>query len=429
MSMQIGVGFLGAGTVGSALIRRLIYESDAIAAKTGLDLVVRGIAVRDLTKDRGIVIPSGLLTDRPRDVVDDPTVQIVIEVMGGLDPAGDLVMRALDSGKAVVTANKELMASRGRPLLAAAEAAGVSLLFEAAVGGGIPIIRPLSESLAGERITSVLGIVNGTTNYILTRMVEEGIAYEEVLAAAQELGYAEADPTADVGGGDAASKAAILASLAFGTWVDGSQVTREGIEDLRTEDFVFARRLGYIPKLLAIAEDSDEGIAVRVHPTLVPLDHPLASVRGATNAVYVSGPSIGELLFTGPGAGGEPTATALLGDVIMTARERLAGTQVKSRIRFATGRLRDVADFSTKWLLRITVVDRPGVLAQIAAVFGRHEVSIKSVWQDGRGDEATLLLVTHESPEGDLQLAASELAGLEVVSEVDSVMRVYHDES
>ena len=231
-----------------------------------------------------------------------------------------------------------------------------------------------------------------------------------------------------MGGGDAASKAAILASLAFGTWVDGSQVTREGIQDLRTEDFVFARRLGYIPKLLAIAEDSDQGIAVRVHPTLVPLDHPLASVRGATNAIYVSGPSIGELLFTGPGAGGEPTATALLGDVIMSARERLAGTQVKSRIRFATGRLRDVANFSTKWLLRITVADRPGVLAQIAAVFGRHEVSIKSVWQDGRGDEATLLLVTHESPEGDLHLAASELAGLEVVSEVDSVMRVYNNE-
>ena len=428
MSMQIGVGFLGAGTVGSVLVRRLIYESDAIAAKTGLDLVVRGIAVRDLAKNRGVEIPPGLLTDVPREVVDDPTVQIVIEVMGGLDPAGDLVLRALESGKAVVTANKELMASRGRELLAAAEAAGVSLLFEAAVGGGIPIIRPLSESLAGERITSVLGIVNGTTNYILTRMVEEGTAYEEVLAEAQALGYAEADPTADVSGQDAASKAAILASLAFGTWVGGSRVTREGIERLRIEDFESARRLGYTPKLLAIAEDSAEGIAVRVHPTLVPLDHPLASVRGPTNAVYVSGPSIGELLFTGPGAGGEPTATALLGDVIVSARERLAGTQVKSRIRFASGRMRDPAGVSTKWLLRMTVVDRPGVLAQIAAVFGRHEVSIKSVWQDGRGDEATLLLVTHESPEGDLHLAADELAGLEVVAEVDSIMRVYDDE-
>ena len=428
MSMQIGVGFLGAGTVGSALIGRLIFESDAIAAKTGLELVVRGIAVRDTSKARGIDIPSHLLTDRPEQVVDNPAVQIVIEVMGGLDPAGELVMRALESGKAVVTANKELMAARGSELLAAAESAGVSLLFEAAVGGGIPIIRPLSESLAGERITSVLGIVNGTTNYILTRMVDEGTPYEEVLSEAQRLGYAEADPIADVGGGDAAAKAAILASLAFGTWVEGDQVYREGIDSLQIVDFDFARKLGYTPKLLAIAEDSAEGIAVRVHPTLVPLDHPLASVRGATNAVFVSGPSIGELLFTGPGAGGEPTATALLGDVIMSARERLAGTQVRSRIRFAKGRLRDLAGVTTKWFLRITVVDRPGVLAQIAAAFGNRQVSIKSVWQDGRGDQATLLLVTHESRERDLQAAVTDLDALEVVSEVATVLRVHSDE-
>ena len=428
MSMQIGVGFLGAGTVGSALIGRLIFESDAIAAKTGLELVVRGIAVRDISKERGVDIPPGLLTDRPEQVVDNPAVQIVIEVMGGLDPAGGLVMRALDSGKAVVTANKELMAARGSELLAAAEKAGVSLLFEAAVGGGIPIIRPLSESLAGERITSVLGIVNGTTNYILTKMFEEGASYDEVLAEAQRLGYAEADPVADVGGGDAAAKAAILASLAFGTWVDGDQVYREGIDGLQIADFDFARKLGYAPKLLAIADYSAEGIAVRVHPTLVPLDHPLASVRGATNAVLVSGPSIGELMFTGPGAGGEPTATALLGDVIMSARERLAGTQVRSRIRFARPRLRDMADVTTKWFLRITVVDRPGVLARIAAVFGHHRVSIKSVWQDGRGDEATLLLVTHESREGDLQASVSDLGALDVVSEVAAVLRVHSDE-
>ena len=428
MSMQIGVGFLGAGTVGSALIRRLIYESDAISAKTGLELVVKGVAVRDTAKQRGVEIPIALLTDDPGEVVDNPDVRIVIEVMGGLDPAGELALRALRSGKAVVTANKELMAARGSELLAAAEDAGVSLLFEAAVGGGIPIIRPLSESLAGERITSVLGIVNGTTNYILTRMIEEGIAYEDVLAEAQRLGYAEADPAADVKGTDAASKAAILASLAFGIWVDGNQVPREGIDGLQLVDFEFARTLGYTPKLLAIAEDSAEGIAVRVHPTLVPLDHPLASVRGATNAVFVSGPSIGELLFTGPGAGGEPTATAILGDVIVCARELLAGTEVRSRIRFAQGHLRDLADVTTKWFLRITVVDRPGVLARIAAVFGSHEVSIKSVWQDGRGDEATLLLVTHESPERHLQAAVTDLAALDVVSEVATVLRVHSDE-
>ena len=428
MSMQIGVGFLGAGTVGSALIRRLIYESDAISGKTGLELVVRGIAVRDANKQRGIEIPSGLLTDNPDEVVDNPDVRIVVEVMGGLDPAGELALRALRSGKAVVTANKELMASRGSELLAAAEDSGVSLLFEAAVGGGIPIIRPLSESLAGERITSVLGIVNGTTNFILTRMLEEGESYEEVLAEAQRLGYAEADPAADVKGADAASKAAILASLAFGSWVDGNQVPREGIDGLQLIDFDYARTLGYTPKLLAIAEHSDEGIAVRVHPTLVPTDHPLASVRGATNAVFVSGPAIGELLFTGPGAGGEPTATALLGDVIACARELMARNKVRSRIRFGRGRLRDLADVTTKWFLRLTVVDRPGVLARIAAVFGRHDVSIKSVWQEGRGDEATLLLVTHESPERHLQAAVTDLAALDVVSEVATVLRVHSDE-
>ena len=428
MSMQIGVGFLGAGTVGSALIRRLIFESDAISAKTGLELMVMGIAVRDTAKPRGIDIPKELLTDDPNDVVDNPDVRIVIEVMGGLEPAGALALRALRSGKAVVTANKELMASRGSELLAAADAAGVSLLFEAAVGGGIPIIRPLSESLAGERITSVLGIVNGTTNYILTQMVEEGAPYAEVLAEAQRLGYAEADPAADVEGADAASKAAILASLAFGTWVDGREVYREGIDGLRAVDFEYAKNLGYTPKLLAIAEDSSEGIAVRVHPTLVPLDHPLAAVRGATNAVFVSGPSIGELLFTGPGAGGEPTATALLGDVIVCARELLARTEVRSRIRFARGRLRDMSDLTTKWFLRVIVVDRPGVLARIAAVFGNHEVSIKSVWQEGRGDKATLLLVTHESRECDLQAAVTDLRALDVVSEVAALLRVHSDE-
>ncbi len=425
MSTEIGVGFLGAGTVGGTLIRRLVGEADAVSAKTGLQLVVRGVAVRDLAKDRGVGFPTELLSVEPEKVVDDPRVQIVVEVMGGLEPAGDLVLRALESGKAVVTANKVLMASRGRELLAAAESSGVSLLFEASVGGGIPIIRPLSESLAGERISSVLGIVNGTTNYILTRMGEEGASYDEVLADAQALGYAEADPTADVDGSDAAAKAAILSSLAFGIWMDGDRVAREGIQRLTVGDFAFARQLGYIPKLLAIADWTPEGIAARVHPTLVPIDHPLASVRGATNAVYVSGSSVGELLFTGPGAGGDPTATAVLGDLITSARERLAGTRVKSRIRFGTGRLRDPAKIKSRWLIRLTVADRPGVLARIASVFGDRDVSISSVWQEGRGDEATLLLVTHESPEDRFYEAAAQIARLSVVAEVCSVIRVY----
>jgi len=426
--MQVGVGFLGAGTVGSALLHRLISESDAIAAKTGLELVVKGVAVRDLEKARGFDLPVDLLTDDLSDVVDNPDVKIVVEVMGGLEPAGPLVLAALESGKSVVTANKELVAARGDELIAAAEKSGVSLLFEAAVGGGIPIIRPLSESLAGEHITSVLGIVNGTTNFILTKMVEEGSSFDEVLAEAQALGYAEADPTADVGGGDAAAKCAILASLAFGTWVAGDQVFRSGIDGLDERDIAFALDLGYTAKLLAVAEDTPLGISVRVHPALVPVDHPLAAVRGATNAVFVSGPSIGELLFTGPGAGGEATATAVLGDVIVCAREILAGTEVRPRIRFAPGRVVDFSEAQTKWYLRLVVVDRPGVLADVAAVFGSHDVSLKSVWQEGGGESATLLLITHDAREGDLQASAEALRSLDVVSDVAAVVRVQSDE-
>jgi len=426
--MQVGVGFLGAGTVGGALLDRLINESKAISAKTGLELVVRAVAVRDLKKTRILDIPPDLLTDQPAAVVDRPDVDIVVEVLGGLQPAGDLVLRALESAKPVVTANKELVAARGHELIAAAESSGVSLLFEAAVGGGIPIIRPLSESLAGERISSVIGIVNGTTNYILTKMVEEGSDYADALAEAQALGYAESDPTADVGGADAAAKCAILASLAFGTWVGSDQVHREGIDQLDRADFRFAADLGYTPKLLAIAEDTGAGISVRVHPALVPLDHPLASVRGATNAIFVSGPSIGDLLFTGPGAGGDATATAMLGDVIVAAREILAGTRVTSRIRFAPGQVLPFSESTTKWYLRLVVKDQPGVLAEVASAFGKHDVSIKSVWQDGSGDEVTLILVTHDAKEGDLQAASDTLRSLEVVTDVASVLRVHSDE-
>lgn len=425
---QVGVGFLGAGTVGSALLRRLLAEAEAISSKTGLDLVVRRVAVRSPDKSRGVDIPAGVLTDDPAAVVEDPDVQIVVEIMGGLEPAGDLVLAALQSGKAVITANKELMAARGRELIAAAEEAGVSLLFEAAVGGGIPIIRPLSESLAGERITRVMGIVNGTTNFILTKMIEEGADFSSVLSEAQQLGYAEADPTADVGGGDAAAKAAILASLAFGVWVAGERVYREGIDKLDIRDFEFAANLGYVPKLLAIAEESAGGVAVRVHPALIPSHHPLATVRGATNAIFVEGPAIGQLLFTGPGAGGDPTATAVLGDVINAAREILSGTQVTPRIRFNPGRIQDFEDVSTKWYLRLEVADQPGVLAAIAATFGDSAVSIKSVWQEGRGDAATLLLITHEAREGDLQAAAEAIRRLDAVKEVAAVLRVQSDE-
>jgi homoserine dehydrogenase len=425
--LTVGVGVLGGGTVGGTLIRRLLEDGEAIAQKAGIRLEVRRIAVRSLDKARSFQTPPGLLTDNPQEVIDDPSVELVVEVMGGLDPAGDLVLRALDAGKPVVTANKELVAARGPELVELAEKRGVSLLFEASVGGGIPIIRPLSESLAGERVHRVMGIVNGTTNFILSKMLEEGAEYAEALDEAQLLGYAESDPTADVSGADAAAKAAILASLAFGTWVGGDRVFREGIEALHPADFRFASDLGYVPKLLAIAEDTPAGVLVRVHPTLVPMDHPLASVRGANNAIFLEGPAVGELLFAGPGAGGEPTATAVLGDVIDAARELLARSQVAPRIHFAPGRVLAFEEAITKWYLRLEVVDAPGVLASIAAAFGEHDVSIASVWQDGRGDEATLLIVTHDAREAELGEARRALRDLDAVRQVASVIRVQSD--
>jgi homoserine dehydrogenase len=426
--MKVGVGILGGGNVGGALARKLLADRGAIAAKTGVDLELLGVAVRDVEKPRSSGLPHSLLTDRPEDLVDDPAVQLVVELMGGLEPGGELVLRALRHAKPVVTANKELVSARGVELIETAAEMGVSLLFEAAVGGGIPIIRPLSESLAGERLSRVLGIVNGTTNFILTAMAEEGSPFEETLAEAQRLGYAEADPTADISGADAAAKAAILASLAFGTWVGSDQVHREGIESVTATDVRHAADLGYVPKLLAVAEETAEGVSVRVHPSLIPQRHPLAAVRGAHNAIFVEGPSIGQLLFSGPGAGGEPTSTAVLGDVIDAARELLAGAEVAPRVRFAPGRVRDMAEVETRWYLRLEVVDAPGVLAEIASVFGRHQVSIASVWQEGRGDEATLLLVTHSAAEWRHRKTVADIGDLAVVRQVAATLRVVAEE-
>ncbi|MDH3260376.1 MAG: homoserine dehydrogenase [Acidimicrobiia bacterium] len=426
--MKVGIGILGGGTVGGALLQYLINEQAAIVAKTGLELEVRRVAVRSLSKTRAFPIPVEIITDRPEQLIDDPSIDLVVELMGGLEPAGDLVMRALQAGKPVVTANKELVAARGAELIQRAEEKGVSLLFEAAVGGGIPIIRPLSESLAGERITRVLGIVNGTTNYILTRMSEDDLGFDEAVEEAQALGYAEADPTADVSGADAAAKTAILASLAFGTWVSVDAVYREGIESIEPIDLRFAATLGYIPKLLAIGVETPTGVSARVHPALVPLDHPLASVRGANNAVFIEGPQVGQLLFMGPGAGGGPTATAVLGDIIDAARELLAHAQVAPRIRFAPGRLRDFGEIETKWYVRLEVADAPGVLALVAGTFGEFGVSIKSVWQEGRGEDATLLLITHDALEANQRAAVAALRSLDVVTEVAATIRVQSDE-
>ena len=425
--MAVGIGVLGAGTVGGALIRRLTEDGAAITAKTGLEFEVRRVAVRSLQKPRAFTLPEAALTTRPEDVVEDPAVDLVVELMGGRDPAFDLVRRALELGKPVVTANKELIAARGPDLFTAAARAGVPLLFEAAVGGGIPIIRPLTETLAGERIDRVVGIVNGTTNFILTRMADEGSDFAGALAEAQELGFAEADPTADVSGADAAAKASILASLAFGTWVEPDRVFREGIAGISPIDLAFAADLGYAVRLLAIAQRTGTGVSARVHPAMIPLDHPLAAIRGATNAILIQGPAVGELLFAGPGAGGEPTATAALGDVIDAARTLRAGSRVAPSIAPGPGTVADAAEVPTRWYLRLEVADRPGVLARIAAAFAEAGVSIKSVWQEGRGDEATLLVVTHEAPERQQRAAAAVLDRLDVVEELAAAIRVEGD--
>jgi homoserine dehydrogenase len=427
MERTIGIGLLGAGTVGGTLVRRLVGESEAIAAKTGLRFDVRRIGVRDANRTRDFPVSEGVLTEDPFEVVADPTVDLIVEVMGGQDPAGDLVLAAIEAGKPVVTANKELIAARGPELIAAAEDAGVPLLFEAAVGGGIPIIRPLSETLAGEAIDRVVGIVNGTTNYILTEMAELGSTYTDALEEAKVLGYAEPDPTADVSGADAASKAAILSSLAFGIWTSPDDVFCEGIEAIDPLDMGFAAEFGYVVKLVAVCERTEAGVNARVHPAMVPSDHPLASIRGATNAVFIEGPSIDSLLFSGPGAGGDPTATAVLGDVIDAARETLAGAQVAPRIRIGTGNLVPFDQVATARFVRLLVLDRPGVLAKIASAFGDAGVSIRSVWQEGVDDEAALVIVTHRAPEALQREAVDAIEHLDEVIEVASVIRVLGD--
>ena len=422
MGLTLAVGFLGCGTVGAAALRLLEAHADDIRERSGSPIEVRRVAVRDPARDRGVPAPALGFTGEPGEVLDDPDVHVVVEVMGGVEPARELLLRALASGKHVVTANKELLASHGEELFSAAEAAGVQLRFEAAVGGGIPLIGPLKESLAGERIARLAGIVNGTTNYILTRMHQEGLSFDEALARARELGYAEADPTADIEGYDAAAKCAILASIAFNSRVVAGDVAREGIGGVRREDIAFAERLGYVVKPLAVAELAGGDVAVRVHPAMLPREHPLASVRGPFNAVFVEGEHVGELMFYGRGAGGEPTATAIVGDLVNIARTRagagLGCTWYRRR------RIRPVQESEGQFYLLLHVQDRPGVLAQIAGAFGDNGVSIERVWQEGTGEEALIVMITHRANEGALRRTVADLDGLGSVKEVRSVLRV-----
>ena len=424
----VRIGLLGGGTVGGALAALIAARAAAVRDRTGVQLEVTRIAVRDLSRARP-GIDLALLTDDPQAVVHGDDVDLVVELIGGIEPARQLILEALKAGKPVVTGNKALLAEHGAELFQAAEAAGVDLLFEAAVAGGIPIIRPLRESLVGEHITRVMGIVNGTTNYILTRMTEAGASYADALAEAQALGYAEADPTADVEGHDAAAKAAIIASIAFGVAVTAADVHHEGITGITTEDIEYARRMGFVIKLLAVAEQADDGsVGVRVHPAMVPTEHPLAAVRESFNAVFVEGASVGDLMFYGRGAGGEPTASAVLGDVIDAALNRHKGSHA-SVGQIGTARIRSIDEVESAYYLNLEVVDRPGVLAQVAGVFGDHGVSIRSMEQEGLGDEARLIFITHRAREADVRATLRDLEALDAVDRIGSVLRVVSDET
>jgi homoserine dehydrogenase len=428
MSDALKVALLGCGTVGGAVLRLLTEQSDDLAARIGRRVEVAGVAVR--RPDHHPEVPAELLTTDAHGLVTRPDVDLVVEVIGGIEPARGLLLAAIGAGKSVVSANKALLAEDGVALHAAAGEAGVDLYYEAAVAGAIPLLRPLRESLAGDQLRRVVGIVNGTTNYILTRMAETGAGFGEALAEATEAGYAEADPTADVDGFDAAAKAAILASLAFHTPVTAADVHREGISAVSATDVARAAEIGCTVKLLAIcervegADGADDGVAVRVHPAMIPTAHPLAAVGGAFNAVFVEAEAAGELMFYGRGAGGEPTASAVLGDLVAVARNRLAGAAGPGTTGYAGLTVRPMADTPTRYHVSLDVADKPGVLATVAHEFAAHGVSIATVRQDGHGEDATLVIVTHRAPDAALSATVTRLREMSAVRAVTSVLRV-----
>ncbi len=415
---------LGCGVVGSQVARLLKDDARELSTRSGAQLVLSKIAVRDM-KSKREGLDASLFTLDAQSLVTDPEIDIVIEVMGGIEPARELILQAFAHGKSVVTANKALLATHGSDLYSAADKAGVDLYYEAAVAGAIPILRPLRESLVGDHVKRIMGIVNGTTNYILTKMDEEGRAFNDVLAEAQSLGYAESDPTADIEGFDAAAKAAILAGLAFHTRVTAEDVHREGISSITATDVSVAKSMDHVIKLLAIAElTPDDQISVRVHPALIPRTHPLAAVRDAFNAVFVEAESAGELMFYGRGAGGAPTASAILGDVVAVARHRTVGALGPRESDYADRAIVPIGQTKTKYLIRLNVADKSGVLAAIAQAFATEKVSIQTVRQTGRGAEAELIIVTHNATEAALSSTVKHLTQMEMVRSVESVIRV-----
>ena len=415
------VGMLGCGVVGSEVARLIVANSSDLASRSGAKLDLVKVGVRNLNRAN---IAKDLLTTDLASIVEDPSIDLIIEVIGGIEPAKSLILSALKSGKSVVTANKALLAKHGGELFAAADSSGVDLYYEASVAGAIPILRPLRESLVGDHVKRVMGIVNGTTNYILTKMDESGAAFSDALAEAQSLGFAEADPTADVEGFDAAAKAAILAGLAFHSRVTDSDVFREGITNITETDVAVAKSLDLVIKLLAIAELSEGKISVRVHPTLISRNHPLASVRESFNAVFIESESAGDMMFYGRGAGGAPTASAILGDLVAIARHRISGGLGPRESDYAELAIAPIGSTKTRYLIRLDVADRPGVLASVAQTFAKHSVSIQTVRQTGRDDAAELIVMTHKATDAALAATVSDLKGLDSVKYVASVIRV-----
>jgi homoserine dehydrogenase len=429
----VGVAVLGLGNVGSEVVRIIEDSADDLAARIGAPLVLRGVGVRRVAADRGV--PIDLLTDNIDELVARDDVDIVIEVMGPVEPSRKAILSALEHGKSVVTANKALLSVATGELAQAAESANVDLYFEAAVAGAIPVIRPLTQSLAGDTVQRVAGIVNGTTNYILSEMDSTGADYERALADASALGYAEADPTADVEGYDAAAKAAILASIAFHTRVTADDVYREGITKITPDDFVSARALGCTIKLLSICErittdDGQQRVSARVYPALVPLSHPLATVSGAFNAVVVEAEAAGRLMFYGQGAGGAPTASAVTGDLVMAARNRVLGSRGPKESKYARLTVAPMGLINTRYYVSMNVADKPGVLSSVAAEFAKREVSIAEVRQEGVVGEggqrvgARIVVVTHSATDAALSETVDALAGLDAVQSVASVLRL-----
>ncbi|NMC27090.1 MAG: homoserine dehydrogenase [Syntrophomonadaceae bacterium] len=423
---MINIGLLGCGTVGGGVIKLLAKNQSTITTKTGSVITVKKVMEKDKDKCLQLGLDENIVTDKFEDILDDDTIDIVVELIGGLEPAYTFITAAMEKGKHVVTANKDLIAVKGKELFATALANNVDFYFEASVAGGIPIIYPLKQSLAANQIEEIIGILNGTTNYILTQMSQEGRDYSEVLREAQEMGYAESDPSADVGGLDAARKLAILSSIAFNSRVTLDDVYVEGITAITPRDIQYARELGYVIKLLAIAKEIDGQIQARVHPAFIPFNHPLAYVNGVFNAVFLRGDAVGEVMHYGRGAGEMPTASAVVGDIIEVARNMAFNTNTRIGCTcYEDKEILPITELCAQYYVRMTVTDRPGVLAGIAGVFGNHEVSIDTVIQKGSRDgKAELILITHLVKEKSLQESLAVLRGMDIVSDINNVVRL-----